>query len=138
VSDSTAASHSNVRRRTVVVRRNGSAAKSSSANSKKPGQPAEKKIPERPRVTVGPRAVKEFKNRQRAVIRFFITQDFGTREMRNPAHAGKTNRPWIVVDATIWRSAVGTAPEGYREKDEAIRIARKYRDEYGAYCRSPF
>lgn len=75
-------------------------------------------------MTLGPRAVKVFKNRERAVIRFYVS----------PSASGR----WHVVDAETWKVAGGTEKAGYRAKEEAIRIARKYRDTYGAYARSPF
>ena len=68
------------------------------------------------------------------VIRFFITQQSGVRYLRRRWVPGN----WYVVDSLTWKVASGTRAEGYRKKDEALRIAREYREEYGAYCKSPF
>ncbi|GAA2555156.1 hypothetical protein GCM10010423_65430 [Streptomyces levis] len=55
------------------------------------------------------------------VIRFWVAERFGN---------------FYVVDSMTWRVADGT--QAYRGKKEAVTIAREYRDEYGAYCKSPF
>lgn len=57
------------------------------------------------------------------VIRFFVVNRRGQ---------------WFVADALTWRTADGTEESGYPKKEEAVRVARFYRDEYGAYCKSPF
>jgi len=55
------------------------------------------------------------------VIRFWVTERFNYH---------------YVVDSLTWKVADGT--QAYRKKEEAVRTAREYRDEYGAYCKSPF
>lgn len=122
-------------RRYVVKRRTHTAHRSiTSTSSSSTSQKTSKPIPEKPRVDRGPFAVKEFRSRERAVARFFITQSRGTACLRRGWVPGN----WWVVDAETWTTAAGTKKEGYRTEEEAKRIARRYRDEYGAYARSPF
>lgn len=120
MSDSTTVRRVVVRRRTAETRRSITASSSSGSGNKT----GVTRIPKKPKVTLGPRAVKVFKNRERAVIRFYVS----------PSASGM----WQVVDAETWRVAGGTEKAGYRAKAEAIRIAQQYRDTYGAYTRSPF
>jgi len=42
------------------------------------------------------------------------------------------------MDNESGRIAIGTKTEGYNSQEEAINVARQYRDEYGAYARMPF
>lgn len=109
----------------IVVRRK--AAKSSTVEARNTSSPSlaakRKKIPEKPRTTNGPSAFRVYSNGRRLVVRFFVVQRRGR---------------WFVADALTWRTADGTEESGYSEKKDAVRVARYYRDEYGAYCKSPF
>lgn len=116
-------------RRKTVKKSTPVAHKSSSTSSSRKGT-----VPKRPKVTTGPRAMKTYTSGRRLVIRFFVTQHYGTRNLWRRWVPG----PWYVVDSLTWRTADGTETKGYRKKEEAVSIAREYRDEYGAYCKSPF
>lgn len=74
-------------------------------------------------MTDGPRAYRVLKSGARVVCRFYIA----------PASGGR----WRIIDSDTWDVASGTEKTGYR-REEAIEIAREYRDTYGAYVRSPF
>lgn len=134
-----------VRRSTATAQKNTSECNSSSKNSGTSGKrkvsrgtsKASQDITEKPRVDRGPFSVKEFRNGGRAVVRFFITQTSGTRNLR-PWRGENDWKPWYVVDAETWSPAEGTKTEGYRSETEARRVAREYREEYGPYARSPF
>lgn len=45
---------------------------------------------------------------------------------------------WFVWDMDTGRIAAKTSKTGYTDKKEAVRIAREYRDKYGAYVRFDF
>lgn len=109
----------------IVVRRK--AAKSSTveaSNTSSPSSAAKrKKIPSKPLTTIGPSAVRAYASGRRLVIRFFLVERRGR---------------WFVADALTWSTAEGTDESGYHTRPEAIRVAKYYRDEYGAYCKSPF
>lgn len=78
-------------------------------------------LPKKPKVTVGPKAYRIYSSRRRLVIRFFVAKHRGT---------------WVVADSFTWCQAEGTGT--YQSKEEAVEVAREYRDSYGAYCKSPF
>lgn len=82
-----------------------------------------KDAPERPKVDIGPRAYMTYKSGARAVIRFFVRETHGR---------------WYVFDMCSDGRAAKTAKDGYATKKEAVRIARQYRDDYGAYAKVPF
>lgn len=113
----------------IVVRRKaatsstGGASSTSSPSSSGTRRGKRKKIPKKPRTTIGPSAVLAYASGRRLVIRFFVVQRRGR---------------WFVADSLTWRTADGTEESGYPKKEEAVRVARYYRDEYGAYCKSPF
>jgi hypothetical protein len=80
--------------------------------------------PEKPRVDLGPKAYKEHKSHKRSVIRFFVQLRRGR---------------WFVLDVcSRGRYAAKTSENGYATKQEAVAIAREYRDRYGAYAKVPF
>lgn len=83
---------------------------------------------------IGPKAYKVYKNRERLVIRFFVAEGLVRRKGR---HRGD-GKYYVYDMASNGRVAGKTAKEGYADKKEAIRVAREYRDKYGAYARSPF
>lgn len=94
------------------------------SNTSSPSSPGQKQeIPKKPRVTIGPSAVRVYSSGRRLVIRFFVVERRGR---------------WYVADSLTWRTADGTEESGYPTKEESVRVARYYRDEYGAYCKSPF
>lgn len=113
----------------IVVRRKAAksstveASSTSSPSSRDQKQARTRKIPKKPRTTIGPSAVRAYSGGRRLVIRFFVVSRRGR---------------WFVADSLTWRTADGTEESGYPTKDEAVRVARYYRDEYGAYCKSPF
>lgn len=45
---------------------------------------------------------------------------------------------WFVWDMDTGKIAAKTSKTGYTDKKEAVRIAREYRDKYGAYVRFDF
>lgn len=84
-------------------------------------------VPERPKVTIGPKAYKVFRNRERLVIRFFV------------AESRRGSGKYFVYDmAASGRIAGKTSKDGYASKKEAVKVARDYRDKYGAYARFSF
>lgn len=91
-------------------------------------------MPESPRVDLGPKAYRTYKNKERLVIRFFVAYGFFRKNGRY-----KSDGKFYVYDmAGNGRVAAKTSKEGYADKKEAIRVAREYRDKYGAYVRFPF
>lgn len=50
----------------------------------------------------------------------------------------KSTDPWFVIDAEEATLAAGTKQAGYPDKEKATKVARRYRDEYGAYTLMPF
>jgi hypothetical protein len=45
---------------------------------------------------------------------------------------------WFVCDMDSRGIAGKTSKSGYESKKEAVRVAREYRDKYGAYTKVPF
>jgi hypothetical protein len=86
------------------------------------------KLPAKPKVTVGTKSYGRSKSGGYIVCRFWITQNL----MKTP----KKTDPWYVVDMETGNVAKGT--KAYPQKDQAIAIARKYRDKYGAWFVMPF
>ena len=73
---------------------------------------------------VGPKSYKSYKSGAQAVIRFFVVEK---------------RKRWFVFDmCSTGKYAAKTSSDGYATKKEAVTIARKYRDEYGAYAKVPF
>lgn len=91
-------------------------------------------MPESPKVDIGPKAYRVYKNKERLVIRFYVAQGIVRRRGR---YVGD-GKFYVYDMASAGRIAGKTAKEGYKDKKEAIRVAREYRDKYGAYARSPF
>jgi hypothetical protein len=80
--------------------------------------------PEKPKVDIGPKSYRTYKSYAQAVIRFFVVEKRGR---------------WLVFDmCSSNQFAAKTSSEGYATKKEAVSIARKYRDDYGAYAKVPF
>lgn len=80
--------------------------------------------PERPKVDIGPKAYKVYKSGARAVIRFFVQE--------------KRGKFYVLDIAGDKPVAARTEKDGYATKREAVRVAREYRDKYGAYAKVPF
>lgn len=90
-------------------------------------------MPDSPRVDIGPKSYKKYRNRERLVIRFYVMQQVHR-------YKGRYRRGgnYFVYDMTTDGRAGKTAKDGYADKEEAIAVAREYRDKYGAYARCPF
>lgn len=109
------------------------ARKSTRATETSGGESASSERPESPKVDIGPRAYKVFRNGERLVIRFSVEQAL----IRGKgAYYRRGN--WFVWDMDTGRIAAKSLKTGYKEKREAIRVAREYRDKYGAYVRFGF
>jgi hypothetical protein len=91
-------------------------------------------MPEAPRVDLGPKAYKKYKNKERLVIRFYVAPGI----VRRRGRYRSDGRFYVYDMAGTGRVAGKTSKEGYADKKEAIRVARAYRDKYGAYTRFPF
>lgn len=92
-------------------------------------------MPDRPKVDIGPKAYKVYRSGSRKVIRFFVCRPF-VRDMKN---RWKPTTNWYVMDmAGEGHIAAKTKKQGYPDKKDAVRVAREYRDKYGAYAKVPF
>lgn len=92
-------------------------------------------FPEKPRVDIGPKAYVSYKSGARKVIRFFVDRPF----VRDARNRWKPTSVWYVLDMGGERLvAAGTKKQGYPEKKDAVRVAREYRDKYGAYVKVEF
>jgi hypothetical protein len=91
-------------------------------------------LPDKPKVTVGAKCYGRTKKGGYIVVRFFISQwrpGLGSKKIPKGS-------PWFVVDLDEGKHyAEGTKSSGY-PKDKAIKVARQYRDEYGAWTTMPF
>ena len=87
----------------------------------------------KPKVDIGPKAYKVYRNKERLVIRFCVGQGW----VRGKGSYFRRGN-WFVWDMDTGRVAAKTAKHGYRDKSEAVRVAREYRDKYGAYVRFGF
>jgi len=98
-------------------------------------KPSAKQRPSKPRVDIGPKSYGVTRLGKRIVIRFFVQRK--TLPMRRPTNESR----WIVLDVleeSNGNIAAGTKPEGYGSKENAIEVAREYRDTYGAYGKADF
>lgn len=116
-----------VRRR--IVRRTTHAPQSGTSSEKS----SERKRPSKPRVDIGPRAYGRTPKGRYITIRFFISN-------RVVSNRKPSDRWWVLdIEEDENRGiAKGTKKDGYSSKEEAITIAREYRDEYGAYGKVHF
>lgn len=87
------------------------------------------KLPAKPSVTSN-RSYGRTKRGGYIVARFQVMSRFPTYTKQPP--------PWIIWDVEEALVAKGTKQEGYQDKEKAVRVARKYRDEYGAWAVMPF
>lgn len=114
--------HSKAAKRRIRVVRSGT----------KPVEPPSSNRPTRPRVDRGPVSYGRTKKGFYIVVRFFVSQNVNWR---------RPDGRWWVLDIEEEENrgiAKGTKKEGYRSKEEAVQVAREYRDEYGAYGKAPF
>lgn len=87
--------------------------------------------PKNPRVDQGPKGYGRTKNgKYVVVIRFFVGQ----------LPRRSSTRWWVfdIEEDTNQGIARGTKTQGYGSQEEAIAVARQYRDEYGPYGKAPF
>lgn len=98
------------------------------------GTTQRKSLPAKPKVTLGPKCYGEDIRGRRIVIRFWVTDSLNPFD-RKSRRSGR----WFVVDQDIHSRSVaaGTKREGY-VFEEAVKVARRYRDEFGAYCKFPY
>lgn len=85
------------------------------------------KKPSKPKVDIGPKAYGIHKRGRRLCIRFFVYRRFGSKKDL-----------WFVGDVETGQRAARTSSVGYTSKSDAVRVAREYRDKYGAYGKAPF
>jgi hypothetical protein len=91
-------------------------------------------LPATPRVDIGPKAYKRYKDRSRLVIRFFVAEDLV--RWRGAYHG--TGRFFVYDMESRGKIAGKTSKDGYATEQEAVKVAREYRDKYGAYTRFKF
>lgn len=91
------------------------------------------KLPDKPKVTEGAKSYGRTKRGQYIVPRFWITQFMYGKWSGNVT----ASDPWYVIDMEEATIARGTKDTGY-PKEKAIKIARRYRDEFGAWSTMPF
>jgi hypothetical protein len=108
-------------------------ATSSNIPSGSSGRTSEER-PERPKVDIGPKSYKAYRNRERLVIRFYVAEGIVRRRGRYKGDG----RYYVYDMAGDGKVAGRTSKEGYADKKEAVRVAREYRDKYGAYTRFLF
>lgn len=125
---STSASRSGAKKSTRATETSGDASSSTGNSSERPVSP---------RVDIGPKAYKIFRNRERLVIRFSVEQGL-RRVARGKGSYYIRIGNWFVWDMDTGKLAAKTSKTGYTDKREAVRIAREYRDKYGAYVRFDF
>lgn len=97
-------------------------------------------LPERPKVTVGPRSYGLTKKGRHICIRFFVSRTtYTAKDERGGVSVFiRQGDRWFVIDMEEGDIAKGTAPRGYPDKKEAIETAREYRDNFGAWAVMPF
>lgn len=82
---------------------------------------------------IGPKAYRVYRSGERLVIRFSI----GRKLVRRRGFYREAGEEFYVWDMDTGRMAAKTSKQGY-SRDEAVRVAREYRDRYGAYVRFGF
>jgi hypothetical protein len=119
-------------KRVVVIKKRTKAVHQSKTGSRYFPRP---NLPDKPKVTVGAKSYGRTKLGGYIVPRFWITQ-VGFAKTNHLTV--KPSDPWYVVDMEEANIAQGTKTSGYKDKKEAIKIARKFRDEFGAWSVMPF
>lgn len=127
-SASTSASSSAAKKSTRATETSGDASSSTGNFSERP---------ESPKVDIGPKAYKVYRNGERLVIRFSVEQALRRVIRGRGAYYLRTGN-WFVWDMDTGKVAVKTSKTGYTDRQEAVRVAREYRDKYGAYVRFYF
>lgn len=122
------ASLSAARKSTLATEISGGASSSTGNSSERPVSP---------RADIGPKAYQVFRNGDRLVIRFSVERAL-RRVVRGKESYNVRVGNWFVWDMDTGRVAAKTSKTGYPEKQEAVRVAREYRDRYGAYVRFGF
>lgn len=89
-------------------------------------------LPVKPKVDIGPKAYRVYRNGDRKVIRFSVGHG---RFRRSGKHF--YTKKFYVFDMDTGKVAAKTSKDGY-EKKEAVKVARRYRDTFGAYARVGF
>lgn len=107
-------------KRRIVIRRK---------NTSPPWSPP--KLPDRPRVDIGPKSYGTTKSGRFIVIRFYVGKGSKYAKVRPVTN-------WFVFDFETGGIAKGSSQTGYQDKAKAIAIARQYRDEYGMWAKSVF
>lgn len=116
--------------------------KSSGARKTTPATPVSTssgscEIPVAPRVDIGHKAYEVWPGGAVRVIRFCV--DLETyRKRRGKCSAYAKREPYFVYDMDTGGIAAKTSKTGYATKKEAVKVARMYRDKYGAYAKVPF
>jgi hypothetical protein len=94
-------------------------------------------IPVAPKVDIGHKAYEVWPGGAVKVIRFCVDMEtFRKRKGRYSAYAKR--EPYFVYDMDTGGIAAKTSKTGYATKKEAVKVARAYRDKYGAYAKVPF
>lgn len=127
-SASTSASRSVAKKSTRATETSGGGSSASENSSNRP---------ESPRADIGPKAYKVFRNGERLVIRFSVEQALRRIPRGKCSYYVRTGN-WFVYDMDTGRAAAKTSKTGYQDKREAVKVAREYRDRYGAYVRFGF
>lgn len=117
----------------VSTNARGSAVKSGTRATVKITGATNSSRPVSPKVDLGPKAYKVFRNGDRLVIRFCVGQGW----VRNRGHYSRRGR-YFVWDMDTGKVAAKTERYGYPDKTAAVKVARNYRDKYGAYVRVGF
>jgi hypothetical protein len=88
------------------------------------------KLPDKPPVDQGPKSYGLSQAKRHIVNRFYVSN------YDNKVRHHKDR--WWVHDCEEGGTAKGTQENGYSSQKEAIKIAEKYRDEFGAWSLLPF
>lgn len=91
-------------------------------------------VPVYPRVDIGPKAYKVYRNQDRLVVRFTVDKVLQKNGRGGYVRVGR----YYVWDMDTGQIATRTKKSGYLDKKEAVKVAREYRDRYGAYVRVGF
>ena len=82
---------------------------------------------------IGPKCYELWPGGAVRVIRFYVGLT-----MRRSYGRYRFDEPYRVYDMDTGKYAARTNKDGYATKKEAVRVAREYRDKYGAYAKVPF
>jgi hypothetical protein len=82
---------------------------------------------------VGPKAYRVYRSGRRLAVRFFVARHAA----RVRGGYREVGDAYLVWDMDTGKLAAKTDKNGYTN-EEAVRVAREYRNKYGAYVRSAF